>query len=48
MKLNIINIEFPLKMHIKLNFDNIEFYTKLDFIKIKFYKRETFHGIVYN
>ena len=30
------NVEFYLKIHIKLDFEDIKFYTKLDFIKIKF------------
>ena len=35
MELNIASVEFHLKIYIELNF---EFYTELDFIKIKFKK----------
>ena len=35
MKLDITNVEFYLKIYLKLDFEDIEFYTELDFIKIK-------------
>ena len=35
-KLNIANVEFHLKIYIEFDFEDIEFYTELDFIKIKF------------
>ena len=42
MKLNIANVEFHLKIYIKLKFEDIEFYTKFDFVKIKFKKHRHF------
>ena len=40
MKLDIANVEFHLKIYIKLDLENIEFYTWLNFVKIKFKKRD--------
>lgn len=34
-----VNVEFYLKKHMEFNFEDIEFYTKLDFVKIKFQKK---------
>ena len=40
VKLDIANnVEFYLKIHIKLNFKNIKFYTELKFVKIEFQNR---------
>ena len=38
MKFDISNVEFHLKIYIELDFEDIEFYTDLDFVKIKFKK----------
>ena len=35
MKLDITNVEFYLKIYLKLNSKDIEFYTELDFVKIE-------------
>ena len=36
------NVEFHLKIYIELDFENLEFYTEFDFIKIKFQKHRHF------
>ena len=36
MELDIANVEFYLKIYIELDFEDIEFYTELNFVKIKF------------
>ena len=36
MKLNIANVEFYSKIHLEFDFEDIEFYEKLDFINIEF------------
>ena len=36
MKLDIANVEFYLRVHIELNFEDIKFYAELDFVKIEF------------
>jgi len=36
VKLDIANVELYSKIHIKFNFEDIEFYKELDFIKIEF------------
>ena len=36
MELNSANIKFYFKKNIELDFEDIEFYTELDFVKIKF------------
>ena len=38
MELDIVNVELRLKIYVVLNFEDIEFYTKLNFVKIKFQK----------
>ena len=35
MKLIITNIEFHLKIYIELDFEDIKFYTELNFVKIE-------------
>ena len=42
MKLNITNVEFHLRIYIKLDFEDIKFYTKLNFVKIEFQKHGHF------
>ena len=42
MELDIANVEFHLKIYIELDFENIEFYTKPDFVKIEFKKQKHF------
>ena len=42
MKFDIVNVEFHLKIYIKLDFKDIEFYTKFFFVKIEFKKQEYF------
>ena len=36
------NVEFHLKIYIELDFENLEFYTEFNFIKIKFKKHRHF------
>ena len=36
MELDIVNVKFYLKIHVKLDFEDIEFFTKLDFVEIEF------------
>ena len=38
MKFDINNVKFHFKIYIKLDFEDIEFYTHLDFVKIEFRK----------
>jgi len=42
VELDIANVKFHLKIYIELNFEDIEFYTKLDFVKIEFRKQRHF------
>ena len=42
MKLNIANVKFHSKIYIKLDFEEIIFYTELDFVKIEFKKQGHF------
>jgi len=42
VKLNIANVKFHSKTYIELDFEEIEFYTEFDFVKIKFKKQEYF------
>ena len=44
MELNITNVEFYLKIHIELDFEDIAFYIELNFVKIEFQNR----GILLN
>ena len=36
MELDIVNIEFYLKIHIKFDFEDFKFYVEFDFVKIEF------------
>ena len=36
MELDIVNIEFYLKIHRELDFEDFEFYVELNFVKIEF------------
>ena len=40
MELDIINVKFYLKKHIGLDFENIKFFTELNFVKIEFQNRD--------
>ena len=42
MELDIANIEFHLKIYRELDFEDIEFCTELDFVKIEFKKQSYF------
>ena len=46
MGLDIINVEFYLKIHIEIDFENINFYIKLDYVKIKFQNRNILLNIL--
>ena len=40
MELDIANVEFYLKIYIELDFEDIEFYTELNFVKISLKKND--------